>query len=162
MSAIQGEDDINRFCVFNLSRNVAESIESLSPVEKLLVAAGALGKTDTKGNAAYEAVRKLTTWRNAFAHGHCVDRPTKSLRHNHLIPPPQYPGVADAIVKMKELVRCYVRLHDYLCSISVNPYTSGPSSEAEDVRKYLGDIDRFQFYASEDSNDIYVIAKKGA
>ena len=84
MSAIQAEDAINCFCVFNLHKDIAESVENLSPAGKLLVASATIGKTNTKGTAVYESAKKLSVWRNAFAHGHCVDRPTKSLRHNHL------------------------------------------------------------------------------
>ena len=103
MSAVQAEDDINRFCVFNLHKDIAESIESLSPAEKVLIASAAIRKTSAKGVAVYEATKKLSIWRNAFAHGHCVDRPTKSLRHNHLVSPSQYPGVPDTLTKMREL-----------------------------------------------------------
>jgi hypothetical protein len=121
MSAIEAEDLINRFCVFNLHRDIAESIESLSPAEKLLVASAAVGKESTKGTAVYEAVKKLSAWRNAFAHGHCVDRPTKSLRHNHLISPSQYPGVPDTLAKMQELIRCFLKIEEYHRTDSVNP-----------------------------------------
>jgi len=51
MSAIQSEDDLNRFCVFNLHKDIAESIEKLSPAEKLLVASAASGSIGVKGTA---------------------------------------------------------------------------------------------------------------
>ena len=92
MSAIEAEDRINQFCVYNLHKDVAESIEKLPPPDKLLVAAAAVGEELGKGNAVYADIKALTQWRNAFAHGHCVDRPTRSLRHNHLVPPDKYPG----------------------------------------------------------------------
>ena len=85
------------FCVFNLHRDIAETIEKLSVQEKLLVASGVMGKHDVKSEAVYERAGKLNRWRNAFAHGHCVDRPVKSLRHNHLIDPDEYPGVPNCL-----------------------------------------------------------------
>jgi hypothetical protein len=157
MSAIQAEDDINRFCVFNLHKDIAESVESLSPAEKLLIASATIGKTNTKGTAVYEAAKKLSAWRNAFAHGHCVDRPTKSLRHNHLISPPQYPGVPDTLAKMQELIGCYVRIEEHLRSISVNQYTAGESDDIQDMLEYLKEISAFRFKVSPNSNDIYDI-----
>src|SRR6266511_2192044 len=66
MSAIQAEDFINRFCVFNIHKDIAESIESLSPAEKLLVASAAVGDKSAIGTVAYEAIKKLSAWRNAF------------------------------------------------------------------------------------------------
>lgn len=87
MSAVQAEDNLNMFCVFNLHKDIAESVEKLSPPEKLLIVTAVAGQPSIKGNAVFEALKKLFSWRNAFAHGHCVDRPVKSLRHNHLVSP---------------------------------------------------------------------------
>ncbi|MGI8910168.1 MAG: hypothetical protein ACR2JR_06385 [Rubrobacteraceae bacterium] len=64
MSAIEAEDEINRFCVYNLHKDVAESIEKLSPSDKLLVAAGAVGEEVGKGHAVYGVIKALTQWRN--------------------------------------------------------------------------------------------------
>jgi hypothetical protein len=157
MSAIEAEDLINRFCVFNLHKDIADSIEGLSPGEKLLVASAAVGEKSTKGTAVYEAVKKLSAWRNAFAHGHCVDRPTKSLRHNHLISPAQYPGVPDTLAKMQELIRCFIKIDTYLSTISLNPYTAGKSVEVEEIKEQIQEIAAFKFIVSPDSNDIYDI-----
>ena len=157
MSAIEAEDLINRFCVFNLHKDIAESVESLSPAEKLLVASAAVGEKSTRGTAVYEAVKKLSAWRNAFAHGHCVDRPTKSLRHNHLISPSQYPGVPDTLAKMQELIKCFIKIQEHLRKISLNPYTAGKSVEVEEVQKQLKEISAFRFSASPGSNDVYDI-----
>jgi hypothetical protein len=154
MSAIQTEDNINRFCVYNLHKDIAESIEKLSPSEKLLIASAVVGAENAKGNAAFEAVKKLSSWRNAFAHGHCVDRPTKSLRHNHLISPAEYPGVPDMLAKMKDLVASYIRVSDYLQSISLNPYTAGSSYEIKEIQELLQEISRYGF---EGSNQVYTV-----
>jgi hypothetical protein len=157
MSAIEVEDLINRFCVFNLHKDISESIESLSPAQKLLIASAAVGKENVKGTIVYEGVKKLSSWRNAFAHGHCVDRPTKSLRHNHLIAPSQYPGVPDTLAKMQELVNCFIRAEEYLRSISVNPYTAGKSVEIEEIGELLQEISAYRFIVAANSNDIYDI-----
>jgi hypothetical protein len=145
MSAIEAEDGINRFCVFNIHKDVAESIEKLQPPDKLLVAAGMVGQEIGKGHAVYGDIKALTRWRNAFTHGHCVDRPTRSLRHNHLIPPDQYPGVISYLAELRRLVSGYIRVSEYLASISRNEYGSGSSSEVERSRELLTDIARYRF-----------------
>jgi hypothetical protein len=148
MSAIEAEDELNRFCVYNLHRNISESIEKLSPAEKLLITSASVGKPGLKGDSVFEAIRKLSTWRNAFVHGHCVDRPTKSLRHNHLIHPENLPGVLEALATMRELVGAYLRVSDYLRGISLNPYTGGRSSNVEDIRGLLKEISDYHFDGS--------------
>lgn len=155
MSAIGAEDAINRFCVYNLHRGIAESIEQLSPPDKLLVAAGAVGEKIGKGHAVYGAIKVLTQWRNAFAHGHCVDRPTRSLRHNHLIRPDKYPGIASQLSELQRLVPSYVRVSEYMASISRNKYGSGRSDEVERTKELLAEIARYRFIG--DDNDIYEI-----
>ena len=156
MSAVAAEDRLNMFCVFNLRKDVAESIEKLSLSEKLLIATAVVEQPSVKGDTVFEALKKLTQWRNAFAHGHCVDRPVKSLRHNHLISPSTYPGVPDSLAKLKELVSGYLRLSDYLKSISVNPYTSGGSVEVEEIRGYLTEISHYTFDVFGNSSDVYL------
>lgn len=69
MASIAAEDEVNMFCVFNLQEDIAETIEKLSPPEKLLVASATLGRHGLKGTDVYEKARKLSAWRNAFAHG---------------------------------------------------------------------------------------------
>jgi len=124
MASIAAEDEINQFCVFNLHRDIAETIEKLSPSEKLLIASGALGRHGLKGTDVFEKARRLASWRNAFAHGHCVDRPVKSLRHNHLISPEQYPGVPNMAEDTREFVGAFLAISRYLRSISRNEYTA--------------------------------------
>ncbi len=157
MSAIEVEDSINHFCVYNLHKNIAESIEKLAPSEKLLIASAVIGKTNTKGQAVFEAIKKLSSWRNAFAHGHCVDRPTKSLRHNHLISPPQFPAVPDSLTKMKELVLGYVKITEYLSSISVNSYTAGRYTQTIEIESLIQEVSHFHITVLGTSNVIYDI-----
>jgi len=158
MSAIQMEDDLNRFCVYNLHKNIAESIEKLSSPEKLLIATTMVAQQDVKGDRVYDAVRKLSSWRNAFAHGHCTDRPTKSLRHNHLINPEEYPGVPSVIAEVKELVGGYIQVTDHLRSISKNPYMAGRSSEVEQMREHIKEIGYYRFVGN---NTVYNIEIEG-
>ena len=157
MSAIIAEEHVNRFCLFHLHKDIIESIENLSPPKKLLLASTVVGDKSVKSTTIYEAINKLSKWRNAFVHGHCVDRPTKSLRHNHLIPPSQYPGVPDTLAKMQELIGCFLKIEKYLKSISLNPYTAGISFEIEEMQKYLKKISVYKFKVSADSNNIYDI-----
>ncbi len=149
MCAITAEDGLNTFCVYNLHRDLAETIEKLSSPEKLLVASGALGKHGVKTTDVYAGAKRLTGWRNAFAHGHCVDRPVKSLRHNHLIGPDEYPGVPNAIKDVIQQVGSYLAIEKYLRSISLNSYTSGNSYDDERIEKYLVEVRRYSFSGNE-------------
>jgi hypothetical protein len=154
MSAIQAEDCLNAFCVFNVHKDIAESIEKLSPTEKLLIASAAVGKSGVKGTVVYEGIKKLVGWRNAFAHGHCVDRPTKSLRHNHLIPPEEYPGVPSALRDTIDLVSAFILVDSYLRDISLNLYTAGKSWDVEEIRESMKELYK---YVCEGNNHVYTI-----
>jgi len=159
MSAIKAEEDINRFCVFNLYKEIAEPIEKLSSPEKLLVASAAVGKPGVRQTFVFEGIRSLFSWRNAFAHGHCVDRTTKSLRHNHLIRPVEYPGVPSVLKEVCELVGAFLRISDYLHKISLNSYTSGREIEVEIVRESLKKIACYHF---DGNNYVYDIMVTGS
>lgn len=154
MSAILAEDELNEFCVFNLHQDIAESIERLSPAEKLLVASAAVGKTDVKGSIVFEGMRKLVSWRNAFAHGHCTDRPLKSLRHNHLVHPEEYPGVPSALREATDLTSSLMLVTDHLRRISKNPYTAGKSGDIEEIRQSL---ERLKTFVISGNNTVYSI-----
>jgi hypothetical protein len=157
MSAIGAEEEVNRFAVYNLHRDISESIERLSPPEKLLIVSASAGKPGLKSNSLLEAIRKLASWRNTFVHGHCVDRPTKSLRINHLVHPDQYSGVLGAISTMRELVGAHLRISDYLRSISVNPYTGERSENVETIRILLAQL---ADYHLEGDNYVYNVVLK--
>lgn len=161
MSAIVAEDEINRFCVFNVHKDVAESIEKLPPPDKLLVAAGVVGKQIGKSHSVYGDIKALTQWRNAFAHGHCVDRPTKSLRHNHLISPDRYLGLSGHLSELRRLVSGYTRVSDYLASISVNDYGAGKSYEVEHIKEILADTARYRFSGDDPVYEITVVDPGG-
>lgn len=161
MSAIEAEDGINRFCVYNLHKDVAESIEKLSPPDKLLVAAGAVGEDIGKGHAVYGAIKALTQWRNTFAHGHCVDRPTRSLRHNHLILPDKYPGIASQLTELQSLVPSYVRVSEYMASIGRNEYGSGRSYEVERTKELLAKTARYRFTGNDNIYEVVVLDPEG-
>jgi len=145
MSAIEAEDRVNNFCVFNLHKHIAESIEKLSMPEKLLVACTAVGAPEVKGTAVYEASRKLVTWRNAFAHGHCVDRPTRSLRHNHLVAPIEHWSVPTVFRDAMSQVKACVTVVDYLRSKSRNAFLQGRDMDIEDIRRALKRLARYSF-----------------
>jgi hypothetical protein len=116
MGAITVETLINKFCVYNLHRDIAEPLERLSPPEKLIISSALVGHPGVKSRAPYEAVKELTKWRNAFAHGHCVDRPTQSIHKNHFISTTSGEiRHADASVKvLTEATNRYLCIHDYL------------------------------------------------
>jgi hypothetical protein len=144
MAAIHAEETINQFCVFNLPKELVESLERLSPAEKLTAAASHLNQRAVRSSAAYAAVTALSAWRNAFAHGHCVDRPVKTLRHNHLISPKDYPGVPDSVSEAIKNVDAYNRFAKYLATISQNPYTSS-TSDVKNFSDLLREVKKFEF-----------------
>lgn len=157
MAAIEAEATINQFCVYNIAKDIVESIEEINPCKKLKVASAAVGKPGVKSKAPYEALKKLTSWRNAFAHGHCTDRPTKSLRHNHLIEPPEFPGVPSYIKLLISMLGGFVKIEPYLASISKNPYTAGKSIHIENIKKIINKIKKFKFKGT---NLYYTVSTK--
>lgn len=154
MVAIEAEDLVNRIGVFNLHKDVAQSIEKLNPPEKLLIVAVTLTGTSIKDSKPYEALKKLTSWRNAYAHGHCTDRPTKSLRHNHLISPTHYPTVPKQIEHMLMQLEGYLTVSEYLRSISKNEYTAGSSAHDSDIQDLLEQVRKYKFSYAE-NGEIY-------
>lgn len=154
MSAIVAEDLINQICVYNLHKDVSESIEKLSPPEKLLIASAIMTGDSVKGKKPYESLKSLNSWRNSYAHGHCVDRPTKSLRHNHLISPEFYHSIPLSIKEMTEKVKGYLIVSNYVRSISINEYTSGTSYYDNEVEEYLSQINKYEF-VYENNGEVY-------
>lgn len=120
-----------------------------------MAAAGTVGEEIGKGPAVYGAIKVLAQWRNAFAHGHCVDRPTRSLRHNHRIPSDKHSGVASQLSELQRLVPSYVRVPEYRASISRNKYGSGRSYEIERTKEPLAEIARYRFIGGD--HNIYEI-----
>jgi hypothetical protein len=149
MCAISAEDAVNQLCVFNLHRDLAETIEKLSLPEKLLVASNVLGNKGVKSTDVYAGAKEITRWRNAFAHGHCTDRPVKSLRHNHLISPEEYPGVPSVVRETLQHLDSYLVLVNFLASISLNPYTCGTNVEDKRIEKLLSEIRQYIFTGDE-------------
>ena len=145
MASIQAEDDLNQVITFNLHKDIADTIEKLSPPEKLIIISANLTSKTVKGSKPYNAIRALTKWRNSYAHGHCTDRPTKSLRHNHLIAPEEYPSVPKAIENMKHQLQGYLDVSSFLRKISRNKYTRMGSTHNNDIQEYMEEIDRYQF-----------------
>ncbi len=154
MAAIEAEDLINRVCVYNLHKDISESIEKLNPPEKLLIVSAILTKDSVKGKKPYESIRLLTSWRNSYAHGHCVDRPTKSLRHNHLISPEFYHSIPLSVKDMIQKLNDYLIVSDYLRSISINEYTSGTSVHDQEIRDYISQVGKYEFIY-EDNGEVY-------
>jgi hypothetical protein len=156
MAAIAVEEKLNQFCLYNLHRDIAEPLEKLSPPEKLQVASAILDNPGVKGTQPYEAVQRLTAWRNAFAHGHCTDRPTKTLRHNHLISPAEYPGVPDSEALCIKMLESFLNLSKYLSSINRNPYTAGKNEEEESILSNIKELKKYKFSGN---NSVYEVHK---
>jgi hypothetical protein len=150
MAAIQAEDHLNQIITYNLHKDIADTIEKLSPPEKLMIISANLTSESVKGSRPYDAIKSLSKWRNSYAHGHCTDRPTKSLRHNHLVAPEEYPSVPKAIENMLYQLNGYLELSNYLRKISHNEYTIAGSTHDTEIKNYLNEIDRYQFSYEED------------
>lgn len=145
MAGIDSEDHLNRIITYNLHKDIADSIEKLSPPEKLLIISANLTGKSIKGFRPYEVIKKLSGFRNLYAHGHCTDRPIKTLRHNHLISPEEHPSVPKAIDFMVEQLKGYLDLANYLQKISKNDYTASGSTHDDEIQKYLNKIKRYYF-----------------
>jgi hypothetical protein len=149
MSAIQTEDLINGFCVFNLHKDIADTIEKLQPLDKLLIASAAIGSSSIKGSRVSDGIQKLSKWRNAFAHGHCVDRPTKSLRKNHLVEPQEMRGALAAFDEAITLVRAYLLVEEHLASISRNSYTMSKAHDGHQIENLLNELSGYRIAESD-------------
>ncbi len=145
MAAIETEDRINQIITYNLNKDFAEIIEKLSPTEKLIILSVTLTGESIKGKKPYEIVQNISKWRNSYAHGHCTDRPTKSMRHNHLINPKNYKSIPSAIKMMVDYVAGYLTLYDYLGEISQNVHMKGRLTHNDEINFYLNEISRYKF-----------------
>jgi len=148
MGAISVETLINKFCIYNLHREIAETLERLTTPEKLIISSALVGHPGVKSRAPYEAVKALTKWRNAFAHGHCIDRPTQSIHKNHLRK--NTSGIRGAHVSINmltEAVNRYLCIHDYLNEITQNPYVVDVDDfeDTANIRQILTEIQAYSF-----------------
>ncbi len=154
MAGVDSEDHLNRIITYNLHKDIADSIEKLSPPEKLLIISAILTGKSVKGYRPYEVIKNLSRFRNSYAHGHCADRPIKTLRHNHLISPEEHSSVPKAIGFMVEQLKGYLDLANYLQKISKNDYTASGSTHDDEIEKYLNNIERYCF-SYKDEGTIY-------
>jgi hypothetical protein len=104
LTAILCEQNINRFCYFELPRNTAEALEKLQPAEKFVVAADFLTHTNVKSSHVHEGLKQLISWRNQFAHGHNPGRSMRSLHKNHAVFPKieEFTTLADEISSVRK------------------------------------------------------------
>jgi len=162
MGGISVETLINKFLVYNFHRDICEPLESLSPPDKLVIASALTGFPGVKSTAPYEATKQLSKKRNAFAHGHCVDRLTSNMRKNHLRN--EGPGIQNARRSVDNLVSAitwYLCVHDYLCGITKNQYVIGVDDKAdsEKIRGLLSEVRKYSF-SGIDEYFPYVISRK--
>lgn len=145
MSAIEIEDMLNKTSVYNLHKDISESIEKLSPTEKLLIISATLTESNVKNTQVYSSLKELISWRNTYAHGHCTDRPVKSLRHNHLISPEYYPTVPKEIEFMLLQLNGFLTVSEYLRTNSKNEYTRETSYHDEEIKTFLKEVKKYNF-----------------
>ncbi|MBF8962322.1 hypothetical protein I0P70_03600 [Pontibacter sp. FD36] len=145
MSSIHLEDKLNKMIVYNLDNDVAEVVEKLSPPEKLQLLAISLTNKSIKSKSPYEGIRMLTSWRNKYAHGHCTDRPSKTLRHNHLFENINETSVPKEISLVIKSLNHYLNISAYLREISLNDYTKIVSEEDIEIKNFLNEIGKYHF-----------------
>ena len=154
MAAITMESLINKFCIYNLHRDIIEPLEKLSPSEKLIVASAIMGYPGFRAHSAHEAAKKLTQWRNSFAHGHCVERPSREIMKNHLTQEETSILDREAPIKiktLKEMIGRFIRVFEYIGEMSRNPYvTEDEQVNVERIRELLVEIQQYHF-----TNDEY-------
>lgn len=140
MSCIELESEINKFCFFNIGEIATEAIETLSLLNKMEVVHSILGLPNFKGTQQYASLKSLISWRNAYAHGKCTDRPIKSLRKNHLESPEKYPDVNNDIERLIKHLKDFLNVSNHLFSISKHDYTSGYSTECYEIEELLSSL----------------------
>ena len=145
MAAVEAESAINMVAVFNVHKDAAEALEKLGPPDKLILLTALVGAPPVKGRSEFESIGRLTRWRNAAAHGHCVDQPTSSLRRNHLIAPQELPSIPAKLAELESYLEDFFRVNKYLQSISKNPYTADTSWHDGEIRRFLTKIKSYEF-----------------
>jgi hypothetical protein len=121
MAVIECESWTNMVAFYRLGETVAQTMESLNPLAKLEVVHRVLGRAQFKGTHQQEALGKLFKWRNAFGHGKNPDRPTKSLRENHLVFPLGATSPREEIANLLAYLDAFIVVQKHLGEIS--PFT---------------------------------------
>lgn len=109
LAIIDLESIINQFTFYNLGEIPAESMETLSMLNKMEIIHRILNLNQFKGTKPYESLKSLVSWRNKYAHGKNLDKPPKPLRKNHIEEPDEYKNTAED--KIKELIE---QIENYL------------------------------------------------
>ena len=145
-AAIACEGMLNKFCYFNLNEGIAEIIEKLQPVDKLLVASSALGHTDIKSSHVYELLKNLMSWRNRFAHCHNTDVPANSLLKNHAEFTPKMHTFEDELAIFPIHLRAFVELASWLQDKSRHLLVKHSNEEEVlAVKHYIKELACFRF-----------------
>lgn len=158
MAAITIETLLNKFCVYNFSKDLAEPLEKLNPPEKLCVASAIIKPPGSKSLAAYGAAKEFYKWRNNYAHGHCVNQKSKGLYKNHLRLTPVSALEREApqmIILLKNMIRGFLQIYDYLSEITKNDYVV--SELREDILYIMELINNISKYKFSDQNYPYKI-----
>lgn len=164
MAAITMESLINKFCVYNLHSDIVSPLEKLSPSDKLVIASAIVGHPGFKKHAAHEAAKKLSQWRNAFVHGHCVDANTKGILKNHLRK--DAPHILDReapqkIAVLKEMISRFLRVCNYISEMTTNPYVlKDEYVNLDRIRELLSEISAYHFTSQEYPYEIETREKK--
>jgi len=153
MAAITMESLINKFCVYNLHKDIVEPLERLNPCEKLVVALAIIGKPNFRSNAVYDDIKKLKTWRNSFVHGHCVELRSDNFMKNHLRK--SSPSALDReapqkVEILREMIERFIRCYEFLDKMTINRYVVEDGKEdIGRVRELLDELRTYNFSDSE-------------
>ena len=123
MACITLESNINCFCYYNLGEECTEAIEKLSMVEKMTVCHNFLkNKEDEKfkSTQCYEAILKLTQWRNKYAHGKFVDSGSNDIKKNNLKDPGEIQSTYNHLQDFFKYIEYYKNTLQYMCKKDTN------------------------------------------
>lgn len=140
MCAIQTEDNINRFIAYHFHEEIATSLEKLSPAEKITIISCSISAKSFKSNGVYRDVKSLSKWRNTFAHGHCIGKPTQSITKNHTPSDDSYRYIPLVFTELVELSSAFLRVHDHLQKISLSAYIKNECAFTEQIRRKIARI----------------------
>jgi hypothetical protein len=144
MSAIQTEDNLNAFIVFNCNEVSGSKLDQMGKKDKIKQVLKVGGDDPKKNTVINSYFTILKEWRDAFAHGHrTTDLSIKSVRDNHQRRPDEYINVPMELRKAIDLANAFLSIDDYLRSISEHQFTRRCCKDTVTIGYNLEKIKRF-------------------
>lgn len=123
MACITLESNINCFCYYSLGEECTEAVEKLSMVEKMTVCHSFLMKENDKKfktTPCYEAIYKLTQWRNKYAHGKFIESKSNDIKKNNLKEPEKIQSTYEHLQDFLKYIEYYKNTLKYMCEKDTN------------------------------------------